>query len=276
MDDSVLSSIELVIFDLDGTLIDTNLKFKANDLKSISMLMEKGIKVTIATGRTFGSALPYIRMLSINMPVITCNGAAIVDSKTEKLILEKRISAEIIQEAVHTAQYFHVEPILYKDSLRSDPYIVKETNTVTAFIKQEGLKRVITGSIKEVTDTSMQAVKLQIVGVAARLVSYKKEILSKVKNINIVMTKPDYLEIMPAGVSKGSAAEHLCGILNIPREKTMSFGDSLNDFELLTLGGIGVAMADAPEELKSSAEFITGDISSILKLLIADTGKEAQ
>lgn len=233
--------------------------------------MEKGIAVTVATGRTFSSALPYIRKLNIRIPVITCNGAAIINPETEEVIFVKNLTADTVLTAVSSAELFNAEPILYRDSLRSDPYILKKTDTVTAFLHKEGLNRVITGSMDEVVNTSMKAVKLQIVGNTGQLISYKNRILSSVKNISVVMTKPDYLEIMPAGVSKGSAAEHLCKILNIPPDRVMSFGDSYNDRELLTFAKVGVAMADAPEELKSCAEITTDSISSVLDLIIDGT-----
>ena len=59
--------------------------------------------------------------------------------------------------------------------------------------------------------------------------------------------------------NKGSALRMLADELGIPVEQTMAFGDDLNDIAMLKEAGIGVAMGNAPEEVRRAADFVTDD-----------------
>ena len=83
--------------------------------------------------------------------------------------------------------------------------------------------------------------------------------------IPVIMTQDDYIEIMPEGISKGEALRRLCSIMDIPLLKTVTFGDALNDSELLDLAGLGIAMCHAPEALMNVADKTFPDITSALK-----------
>jgi HAD superfamily hydrolase (TIGR01484 family) len=73
-------SIKLVAIDLDDTLLDSGLKIADNCLQAISQVQQKGILVTLATGRMYPSALPYARQLKVDVPLITYQGALVKNS----------------------------------------------------------------------------------------------------------------------------------------------------------------------------------------------------
>ncbi|WP_276504970.1 HAD hydrolase family protein, partial [Terrimonas pollutisoli] len=73
----------------------------------------------------------------------------------------------------------------------------------------------------------------------------------------LITEKGKYIQIMPVTVSKLSAVEHILGNLNMSISHVLSFGDDLNDLELIKASGIGVAMHNAYSELKSCADYIT-------------------
>lgn len=65
------------------------------------------------------------------------------------------------------------------------------------------------------------------------------------------------IEITKSGVSKASALMWLGKYLGIDRSEMIAFGDSENDLEMLRVAGVGVAMANAEEEVKEAADFVT-------------------
>ncbi|MFP4431040.1 MAG: HAD family hydrolase [Spirochaetaceae bacterium] len=69
-------------------------------------------------------------------------------------------------------------------------------------------------------------------------------------------SKKHYLEIVAPGVSKGTALRVLAEKLGIPIEETIAAGDSTNDREMLEAAGLGVAVANAREELKAVADVV--------------------
>ena len=79
------------------------------------------------------------------------------------------------------------------------------------------------------------------------------------KNINVEVTNSlgNNLEIGKKGCSKGTALEKLTALLNMDMENTMCFGDNENDRDMIIKAGIGVAMANGEEGVKSAADYIT-------------------
>lgn len=65
------------------------------------------------------------------------------------------------------------------------------------------------------------------------------------------------VEINAAAATKGGALAALAAQLGVPRERTIAFGDGLNDLSMIVSAGLGIAMANACEELKAAADFVT-------------------
>ena len=76
-------------------------------------------------------------------------------------------------------------------------------------------------------------------------------------NLNIYPSKPTYLEIMPSNASKTSAIEVLCKKFNIQRSEIIAMGDNYNDIDMIEFAGLGIAMGNAPDEVKQYADDIT-------------------
>ncbi len=260
-------NIKLVIFDLDGTLIDKSHSFREEDIERIEKLKNLGVFVSIATGRTFGSAKPYIETINPQVPVVICNGAAIVDASTEELLFVEKLPGDIVSEIITVGEMYNLSPIIYFDPMDGIPFIVKKTSDVLNFLDFEGLSEYNVISGDEVSKISA-VVKLQLIGDKEQLDFYGKELLVKFQNIDVVPTKASYVEILPKGVSKGKAVEKMCSKLGIEMESVMSFGDSVNDADLLDISGVGVAISGSSEELERIADFSTESVAAILDELI--------
>nr|WP_139905559.1 HAD-IIB family hydrolase [Clostridium thermarum] len=75
--------------------------------------------------------------------------------------------------------------------------------------------------------------------------------------LNIYPSKPTYLEIMPATASKTSVIELLCKKFNLSSSEVIAMGDNYNDINMIEYARLGVAMENAPEEVKRYAVYIT-------------------
>lgn len=78
--------------------------------------------------------------------------------------------------------------------------------------------------------------------------------------------------------SKGKKLEELAKELNIPIEKTAFIGDDLNDIPAIKTAGIGIAVGDAPEEVKQIADYVTehagghGAVREIVEFILKEKG----
>ena len=74
----------------------------------------------------------------------------------------------------------------------------------------------------------------------------------------VTFSKPNYLEILPIAVNKAKALVKLANTLGVELSQVAALGDGPNDVEMLTEAGIGIAMGNASEAVKSAADWITG------------------
>ena len=85
--------MEAIVLDLDGTLLTSKEKISERTREILYKFIEKGIKIIIATGRTYTSLKPYRDMLGLETPVVCFNGAKLVDRK-ENIIFELPIDSK--------------------------------------------------------------------------------------------------------------------------------------------------------------------------------------
>ena len=257
----------LIVFDLDGTLVDENLNTTEEDLEGIRKARKRGLAVTLATGRTFRSALPYVRKLGIDLPVILCNGAAIVDPKEGEILFQQILPAKEALLLVEKAAEADLDCLLYTDPLSDYPTVSRLTPLLADFILLEGLHWVELNLLSEIMD-SHPPIKVQIVGCEEEnLIGFQRSIAGELPGLSVLKVQSDYLEAVPAGESKGSALHRLSRLLGIPLSQIVAFGDSVNDRELLASAGVGIAMADAPEQLKQAADIIAPSVAAGLAQL---------
>ena len=85
----------------------------------------------------------------------------------------------------------------------------------------------------------------------------KKEILSNVEGINYFKSQSEILEIVPVGVSKGATLQKLTELLGVEQGDVIAIGDDENDISMIKFAGLGVAMGNARETVKASADYVT-------------------
>ena len=77
------------------------------------------------------------------------------------------------------------------------------------------------------------------------------------KHLDFLRSAKEYYEILPPGVTKGSALVKLCEILDVDIKNTIAVGDYNNDIQMIMNANLGVAVANAPQEVKDCADFVT-------------------
>jgi Cof subfamily protein (haloacid dehalogenase superfamily) len=253
----------LVVCDLDGTLVGENLRMKAEDLDCIREVRRREIEITLATGRTFESALPYVQELGIELPVILCNGAAIVHPVSGEILYQQKLPKEPVLKILKKAWEADLDCLLYTDPFSSCPSVSQLTPVLADFILLEGLHCVELNDLATVVRDD-SPIKIQIVGEEPGLLELQRFFRGVAPEISLVLTQRDYLEAMPVGVSKGTALQKLSEYAEIPLSRMVAFGDSTNDEELIALAGFGVAMADAPEKVRKAAKTTASGVAAAL------------
>lgn len=91
-----------------------------------------------------------------------------------------------------------------------------------------------------------------------RINEFQKELQGKLSStVNFHTSQPFFLEFVDVNASKAIALEKLGEYYGIKREEMIAIGDGFNDLSMIEYAGLGVAMENAPSEIKEAADFVT-------------------
>lgn len=254
--------IKLIALDLDGTLVNESLEISARTLDVLRRVeAEKGVKVVLATGRMFPSAIPFARTLGVTSPLIAYQGAMIRDIResladvlSHPILFHRPIELEITRKIIDIVQ---------EQDLHANIYINDRLYT-TRFNPNSTYYQKISGVVPQQADDLLAILteapsKIMIIDDACdRLVSHLREAFPA--TLSICKSRYNFCEIVDASVSKWQAIQHLMQEWDIRPEEVMAIGDQENDLSMLEGAGIGVAMGNAPDNVKERANYVTESI----------------
>jgi Cof subfamily protein (haloacid dehalogenase superfamily) len=253
------NKIELVAFDLDGTLVGRDNALRPAVREEILRVGGLGIRGCLVTGRMYQASLPFARALELVEPLICYQGAAIVDPQSDKVLFDEPLANETALDVVAVAKREALHVQLY----RNDKYYCEARNRFSDLYAQiSGVEPVIVNSLEEAFASSdaTKAVIIADAGVAARCVEALQTHLAG--RAYVTRSYPEFVEILNPRVDKGKALEFVARRAGIEMGAVLAIGDSWNDVPLLSVAGIKVAMGNAPEELRRMAERVVGDVAS--------------
>lgn len=271
-------NIKMVVSDLDQTLLNSDATFSPENLDAIRAAEAKGIFFTICSGRIFPMLEVYVRALDIQGPVITTNGAAIVDGKTGKLLSKHTIPHEI---AVKILDYARERDYDYSALTGQVSYFSGNSQRIKRFeryneiAESDGLKamRLEYFNGRSYTNIDNDILKMLLYQIPAEEFSSVTAFLDSIPEIHFTSSDEGLLDIMAAGTNKGTAVAEVRKFMGFAKKQVCVFGDYINDLAMFEEAGLTVAVANAHEELKSKALYVTdtndrAGVARALKALI--------
>ncbi|SJZ42397.1 Cof-type HAD-IIB family hydrolase [Selenihalanaerobacter shriftii] len=246
---------KLVAIDMDDTLLSDELILPLKVKKVIQEAVDKGIVVTVATGRMYSSTLPYVKDLGLDIPIITYNGALIKEAVSSDVKYHRPVPIDLAKEivALATEEDWHLniylDDILYVNNLGDEADIYERISGIKPVLINEDPVEFLTKPPTKLLIISENAAKTD--EILLKLGSRFRDLL------NITKSKPRFVEIMNKEISKGTALSDLAMDLGVKQDEVIAIGDSLNDLEMVEYAGLGVAVANASVELKEKADYIT-------------------
>lgn len=263
--------IKLIASDLDGTMFEKGNVIPETNLKAINDINNSNINFTICTGKTYSLFKNICEDIGTGYGIFG-NGNQIINLKTGEEIYRKLLKNEDVLFCVNTAKklklHVHLytnkevitEKLLYMD-LRNFELTKNDKNIDLEF-------KIVTDIQKYVKRENPEILKL-VISAEKDLASLKKE-FAKNKNLQVNLIRKvdkyrdeiigkeyEYLDIMPAGINKEQALEVLENYLKIDKSEVLAIGDNLNDLEMIKDSGVGIAVANAYDEVKEVANYTT-------------------
>ncbi len=263
---------KLVAIDMDGTLLNSKGLVSDRTRQAIHDASKKGVYVVLATGRILKSAINHSIELNLNKPIISSNGAIIVDEK-QNIIYKKPMKFDAVEQVMKIGQseniyyHFYSEDGFYANTYIED--VLNFYNTEESKNNGREIKVNIFKDYKEIDKNGINAYKFLFLDDNRSKLDNLKEKLMSIDNISVCSSWGNNLEVMDLEVSKGNSLEYLCNRLNIPSDQVIAIGDNENDISMIKYAGLGVAMGNGVEKTKSVADLIgkTNDEDGVARII---------
>lgn len=255
-------NIKLIAMDLDGTALQSDKKsFSPRLNAALDAAYQKGVAIVPVTGRQYGLLPPAV----LGHPVwsglcVLCNGGQIRQLENGELLYRLDIPKAALEQLHDLAQGLNIPLEFSKDGrlhLTQSSYNAQlpQENLnfhVHTILKKSGV--IVESLLPLCREATVE--KAQLPHIPEHLRENVDRALKQM-DLSAVWASASSMEITHRDATKGNAIRQLSRLLNIPTEQIMAIGDSGNDVSMLRMAGLGVAMGDAPDFVKESADAVT-------------------
>ncbi|MCQ2008771.1 MAG: Cof-type HAD-IIB family hydrolase [Sporolactobacillus sp.] len=251
--------IQLIFSDIDGTLINSEHVITKKTVQAIKQCASQDIPFILISARMPSGIIPLQRQLGSLDPIICYSGALIVDQNdtSSEPLLSVTMNPQSVQFVYQ--QICNRFPKISFSAYSFNRWLVPE-KTDAWIAQEEAIARTpsSTYAFQDQVPESLPPIhKLLCMGDPEDIDQLQTVLSEATIDAVFYKSKPTYLEIMAKDVSKANAMREIMIRYHIAQEHTLAFGDNFNDVPMLRFAGIGVAMGNAPEQVKGSADFVT-------------------
>lgn len=248
---------KMLVLDLDGTLTNSKKEITARNRETLIRAQQAGVLLVLASGRpTYGIAplADELQMDKFGGYILSYNGGEIIDWRTKEMLYANVLPNEVVPRLDECARRNEVALLTYDNE-----YIVTE-HPDDEYVKKEAFlnKMAVRPAAEFLKEIHLPVPKCLIVADPEKLVSIEAELSVALQGqISVYRSEPYFLELVPQGIDKAQSLSVLLAKLGINREEMVAIGDGYNDLSMIKYAGMGIAMGNAQEPIKKSADYIT-------------------
>ncbi len=246
-----------VFIDMDGTLLKSDHSVSEANKLAIHKLQEKGVLVVLISARPLHGILPISKkVVSDDMPVVSLNGGYILYKN--EIIYQAAVSIPDTISVHNELKAYNVSPMYYSQmdwfAEMDNDRTKKEQRITDVKIKVQPFDE----TIKWWEESKNGPNKILIAG-EKHLITIIEQRLNELHQgkLNIYKSQATYLEVMSVEASKAQAIQLLINKFDIDKKDIIAIGDNYNDKGMIEFAGMGIAMGNAPEEIKLVADYVT-------------------
>lgn len=251
---------------MDGTLLDSAHQLPQKNSQTVCAAVERGVEVAIVTGRRFDFAMLIAQQIPCPLTMIVNNGA-LIKNKARETYLRKLLPAATAHKVIASAPAHRAAAMVMFDRERSNQVILEtidwndpkrkgyfernreylaEVSPLENCLTEDPIQVMYAGGVEAMRDLHRTLAAQDWAGeYSTALTEYQD------RNFSLV-------DIVDAGVSKGTALREWAAQKSYPQEAVMAIGDNWNDKEMLDFAGVPVIMGNAVAGLKQFGWHETG------------------
>lgn len=255
--------IKLIVIDIDGTLLDPQRLITPRTHAAIQAARQQGIIVTLATGRRYAGTAPIADELGIDIPLVLCDGAIIIEHPHRNILFSQLLDPALAQRAVEIFVRHNIQPVIHHikagvEEAWAGPHEFDTPWTQRYFeIWPDNTRRLPHAMLCTGQPESLRVVAFAPLENIQRLSLDVAELACSWNIVPLGNYGCSELVVMNPACTKASGVKALAQHFGIPLEEVMALGDNNNDVDMLREVGWGVAMGQAEEHVKAAAHTIT-------------------
>ena len=261
--------IRAILLDIDGTLINSSHVITPKTRDALLKVQEQGVRLAIASGRADQGLYKWAKELEMHTHhgIFICyNGAKVMDCQTKEIYFHRTIPVKDARAVLDHLKNFDVHPIIAKDdTMYTDDVFAGMIhrgkngplfNVVQYEARSNGFILAETRDMVSFADFPIE--KILTYGEPDYLENHWQEMREPFKDtLSCMFTAPFYYEYTAKNIDKAKAIDTVFRGLGYTPDELMAFGDAQNDLSMIRYAGLGVAMANAVDEVKEAADEIT-------------------
>lgn len=275
----------LYITDLDGTLLDPSASVTPRSASLLNEAISGGALFTVATARTPATVAPLLSEIDVRMPVAVMTGAALWNPADGRYSEVRHIDSDTVRKVLELYASRGFETFLYE--LRDNHVEIYHTGKMSrwerAFMEaREGnpyktFHRDERGEMVPPPEPACDVVLMfamqpaeDVEDIAARLRAMDAPVV--VNNYRDIYSRDaELMEVFGKGATKGEAVARLRKLAGADR--TVVFGDHVNDIPMMRHADVAVAVANAVDEVKEAADIVIGPNTedSVARFILEDS-----
>jgi Cof subfamily protein (haloacid dehalogenase superfamily) len=267
--------IELVLADVDGTLVTDDKSLTARAIAAVHALHDAGVKFAVTSGRPPRGMQMLVEPLAMQLELAAFNGGLFARPADMSTIEQRSIDRSRVAQIIELVGGHDLDVWLYRGSDwllrdRKAAHVAKEADTVRfAPTVVEGFHGVTEGVAK-------------IVGVSddpKRVAAAERDVRSQFgEHVSAARSQPYYLDVTHPDANKGAVLHYFSRKYDVPLERIATLGDQPNDMLMFADAGLSIAMGNAGEEVQRAATRVTesnerdGFALAIERFVLGDEG----
>ena len=243
--------------DLDGTLVTDDKRVTERTKEAVKAMTEKGGIMVLASGRPSHGIWPVAKELSLDEEggyILAYNGGELIDCRDGSIKFSVSLPKERIPQIISLSRQYETAILTYEGAdiiteSSEDPYVHGEARNVRMNIRQiDDL----------IAYLDFPVVKLMMVGSEEKIAEMEPIVREALgEEFSVFRSEAYHLEILPAGIDKGSGLVKTLEYLNIPAQESIACGDYDNDVPMVKAAGLGVSMENGCPMIRECADYIT-------------------
>lgn len=248
---------KLIALDMDGTLLTSDKVISEKTKIALKKAEEKGVKVVLASGRPLEGISRYLEELDLlkhDDYVLSYNGGVVRNTKTKECVSKAVLKGSDLKRLYKISKELNVN--IHAFSVK-DGLITPKISKYTQYEADMNNIEITVKDFNEIDDNE-EIIKVMMID-PAEILDPAIEKLPKdlYDTYSIFKSASFFLEFTNKEVDKGLGLKKLGEYLGITREEMIACGDAGNDLSMVKYAGLGVAMANATDDVKKNADYIT-------------------